>query len=199
LTGTSAAAARVASAVCAAIGCTRTVRNTLIADAVAASSAVSAATVARTAPIAADAAAVAHTAPIVAHAAAIVAHAAITHATRVPVAEVAGLLITAYVLPGVGLTILHRVATSGAAEFVGGTAVPVRSSAAVLRIVLPVAVPSGRLISWAVASVSVVDVLPIAVVYKVIVVIDGDVVVAAPARAAAPAAAPVLRQNLARL
>ncbi len=102
--------------------------------------------------------------------------AASTHVARAPVAHVASartwrsipegtcLLLPAYVLPGVGLAILHRLATSGAAVLARSLPVAVGRASTVLRVVLPVTVAPGRLISWAVASVSVVHVLPIAVV-----------------------------------
>lgn len=62
------------------------------------------------------------------------------------------------------LAILHRLATSGAAVLARSLPVAVGRASTVLRVVLPVTVAPGRLISWAVASVSVVHVLPIAVV-----------------------------------
>jgi len=55
---------------------------------------------------------------------------------------------------------------------------------------LPIAVPSCGLIGWAVAAVRVVEVLPVAIVDEVVVVVDGDVVVAAPSTSPAGAATP---------
>jgi len=66
--------------------------------------------------------------------------------TRVPIPEVARLLLTAYVLPGAGLTVLQSVAASRAAIFIGEASVRIRSASTVLRVVLPTAVSAGRLL-----------------------------------------------------
>ena len=86
-------------------------------------------------------------------------------APRFDVSRVAGTwLLARLILAGVGLARLHGVATGVAAVLVGGTSVAIRSSAAVLRVVLPVAVTSIA----AVHAVAAVD--AIAVVDEVVVV-----------------------------
>jgi hypothetical protein len=96
------------------------------------------------------------------------------------------------VLARIGLPIRERVAARRAAEFVGRATVSVRSTASVLRVVLPITSATCRLLARSVAvayvlSVAVTDVLPVGIPDEVIVVVDVDIVVtAAPTVTTAP-------------
>ena len=144
MTGASTASAHPRSAERAAVVAAGVVWDLPIADSVPATTKASASIAStRTATVAqvtiARATAIADT-PAVAHSA------AITHTARVPITEVAGLLLPADVLPGVGLTILHRIASSRASIFIGELPVRIRRSSAVGWVVLPIAIAPGRLL-----------------------------------------------------
>src|SRR5208337_3738800 len=181
--GAASAHAAAGSSECVSIRRTRGFPDLLVAHAVAAATASAHIACARTA--------VAHVASACTGTSSAVSHVPITRArTGAAIPHPAGGLLPGLVLPCVGLPIGHRVAPCRTTELVGRASVAVRSSAAVLGVVLPIAVAPGRLIRWTVATVSVVDVLPVAVVDEVIVVVDGDVVVAAPSGVVAPTSAP---------
>lgn len=158
----------------AAVSRARTIGNSLVANAIAST------------PVAgARSTAVADISRAGAGASSAVAHVPITCAwTRAAIPHPARRLLPSHVLPGIGLPVLHGVATRGAAEFIGRASVAVRSSATVLRVMLPVAIAP---IS-AIDAVAAVD--AVAVVHEVVIVIDGDVVVAAPAAVVTPSTAP---------
>src|SRR5688572_5490447 len=87
--------------------------------------------------------------------------------------------LTLHLLAGARLPLRQRVATRRAAVLIGGGAVAIRRPAAMLGTVLPVRSPAQVAVSRADVGVAV----------EVVVVVDGDVVVAAPPASPAPAAA----------
>ena len=85
-------------------------------------------------------------------------------------------------LPRIRLAIRGRIASGCAAELIGRSPVGVWRAAAVLRIVLPIAIPA--------ADVGTVATINVRVAIKVVIVVDIDVVVAAPSAVVAPAPRP---------
>jgi len=104
LTGTGISTARAAATECAAIVTARIIRYPLIADPISTASEASASIAAtRTSAIVTNSTSATHASAI----AGATNSASATNSTRVAVAEVAGLLLPAYVAPGVSLAILH--------------------------------------------------------------------------------------------
>jgi len=82
-------------------------------------------------------------------------------------------------LSGIGLAICHGIASSRTAKLIGRRPVGVRRATAVRGIVLP-AVPT--------FSINAVAPLNVGIAIVIVIVVDGDVVVAAPAAVITPAA-----------
>jgi hypothetical protein len=115
----------------------------------------------------------------------------ITHPSSVAACR----LLSGLVLACIRLPICQRVASSSATVLASRRPVRIWCAPAVLRIVLPTAVTPGGLVGWAVAAIRVVDVLPIdvlpiAIADEVVVVVDVDIVVAAPSASPTRATTP---------
>src|SRR5277367_328689 len=117
--------------------------------------------------------------------------------TRTPVAgaRLRPVALSRKILTGTGLAVRDGSPASRAAEFICRVSIPVGSSAAMLRVMLPVVAPStaaSRLVRRAVPTVDVVAVaaVDIAVAIEIVIVVDRYVVVAAPPAAVAPTSSP---------